>query len=421
MRPILPRGFRDVITTEAREREEVVRALSSTFAAWGYEPIETPVVEDLRVVEQGMGGTGEETFRLIDADGSLLALRPEMTIPIARAVAMRLAHERGPHRVRYVAPVFRERASLRGQARQFTQVGLELIGAREPAADAEVIALAVEGLRAAGLERFTVQIGSVRLLHDLLERADGSASWRAAVLAAAHNRNVVEIDRLASEPSIPPAVKEALTRCVRLRGGRAVLDEAEALLRACGLEGTLLALTEAYDILVASGLGPWVAVDLGLMRSFDYYTGMVFDVYAPGLGLAIGGGGRYDRMLAVFEHGQPAAGFAIGLERLMITLAEHGGTPRVSRLDAVVGGTDARAVFAWARELRAAGWNIALACGLTGTALVEEARRVRATEALVADDAVLYRLDRAGAFALTITRPVSPPPAERTSPVGGDA
>ncbi|MGB4582059.1 MAG: ATP phosphoribosyltransferase regulatory subunit, partial [Coriobacteriia bacterium] len=106
MQPVTPRGFRDVLFDEAREREAVISAIASAFSAWGYEPVETPVAEEYRTLEAGVGGTLDETaFRFFDLDGSLLALRPEMTVPIARVVASRLADVPGPHRIRYAAPV----------------------------------------------------------------------------------------------------------------------------------------------------------------------------------------------------------------------------------------------------------------------------------------------------------------------------
>ncbi|MBN1192493.1 MAG: ATP phosphoribosyltransferase regulatory subunit, partial [Coriobacteriia bacterium] len=120
MQPALPRGFRDVLFDEAREREAVTAAISGVFSSWGYEPVETPVVEEYRTLEAGVGPSLEQSaFRLFDLDGSLLALRPELTVPIARVAASRLSEAPGPHRIRYAADVFREHASLRGQARQF--------------------------------------------------------------------------------------------------------------------------------------------------------------------------------------------------------------------------------------------------------------------------------------------------------------
>jgi len=116
VKPVTPRGFRDVLFEEAREREIVVARISAAFSAWGYDPVETPVVEESATLATGIPGELERSaFRLFDLDGALLALRPEMTVPIARVAASRLAGTPGPHRIRYATEVFREHASLRGR------------------------------------------------------------------------------------------------------------------------------------------------------------------------------------------------------------------------------------------------------------------------------------------------------------------
>ncbi|MHB8966212.1 MAG: ATP phosphoribosyltransferase regulatory subunit [Coriobacteriia bacterium] len=413
MRPVTPRGFRDVLFSEALEREAVTTAMERTFSAWGYAPVETPVVEELATLERGAGANvGDGAFRLFDVDGSLLALRPEMTVPIARVAATRLAEETGPQRVRYCAPVFREHVSFRGQSRQFTQVGIELVGARGPAADAEIVALAADALAAIGLADYVIGIGTVRLLQDLIGAAAAPPLWGGAVLAAAHARNIAELDRLAREPFIRPEVGTALTSSSRLRGGRDALDDCARLLAACGLDDTLCDLRETYRVLEALGYAGNVVLDFGIVRSFEYYTGFVLEAYAPGLGLPIGGGGRYDGLLAAFEHPAPAAGFAFGLERVMIALAEQECTPRIGELDALIGGYEPVSAFATARRLRAAGWRVRLAIGTAGPALVREAELAGAAEALLADEGATYRLDRAGERA---TQLETPPPAPPTA------
>ncbi len=170
-----------MLLSEAAEREAVVRRVVEVFDAWGYSPVETPVVEAYEALGAvDAHGSEAAPFRLLDSDGELLALRPDMTLPIARVAATRLADDPGPLRVRYVAPVFREHASLRGQARQFTQAGVELIGESGPEIDAEVVAVAAEALRAAGLERFTVALGSVEVLGELVDAALAglAQAWR---------------------------------------------------------------------------------------------------------------------------------------------------------------------------------------------------------------------------------------------------
>ena len=411
MQPVNARGFRDVLFEEARERETVLAAITGVLSSWGYDPVVTPAVEEYAVLEAGMGPSLAGTaFRLIDVDGSLLALRPEMTVPIARVVASRLVGTPGPHRIRYAADVFREHASLRGQAREFSQVGVELVGAHGPAADAEVVLLLVECLQAAGLQGFSVGVGTVAVLESLLGRAGGSAEWADAVSAAAHARNLVELDRLASREDLTAEIASALREIPRLRGGREALERCGELARACGCAHALDEFAELWDALEVLGMDGCVKLDFGLMRSFGYYTGLQLEAYAPGLGLPLGGGGRYDRLLAAFGAPAPAAGFALGVERVMIALAEQDCTPRPAGLDAVLGGEDIPALFAAATRLREAGWRVRPAPGRSGLALVREADRSGAAEALLAEDGVIERVDRAGERAGTLAEPLPQPP-----------
>jgi ATP phosphoribosyltransferase len=412
VKPVTPRGFRDVLPQEAAEREAAGAALAAVFDAWGYGLVETPVAEEFAVLEAGAGPLEGTAFRLFDSDGRLLALRPEMTVPIARMVASRLKDEPGPHRVRYLAEVFREQASLRGQARQFTQAGVELVGASGTAADAEVVALLIEAVAATGLREYTVAVGTVAVLSALLDTSGAAEEWRDAVRTAAHDRNLVEIDRLASDGGIPADVARALSAVPRLRGGREAIDECRAYAAACGCSAALDGFEATFDLLESAGVADRVTVDFGTMRSFDYYTGMVFELLAPGLGLPIGGGGRYDGVLAAFGAPAPAAGFAIGIERLHIALAEQGVVPPVRRLDAVICGDDAAEVFAAAARLRAAGWRVRLAIGARGAETVAAARAAGAFEALRAGDGRIVRLDRAGEVADPLPDPLPDPPAD---------
>ena len=411
MQPVTPRGFRDVAFESAREREVVAGAMSAAFSAWGYDPIETPVIEEYRTLEAGVGRTLEQTaFRLFDLDGSLLALRPEMTVPIARVVASRLADEPGPHRIRYVADVFREHASLRGQARQFTQVGVELVGASGPAADTEVILLLVAALEAAGLPSFSVGIATAELLRAILDRAGGSSEWQDAAIAAVQGRNLVELDQLATREDLLPALASALREVPRIRGGREALERAMAIAGSCEVMECLCNLRETWRALTELGVTDRVSLDFGIMRSFGYYTGLQMEAYAPGLGLPLAGGGRYDNLLTTFGSPAPAAGFALGLERVMIALSEQDASPRVDRLDCVIGGWDPVRVFAEASRLRSSGWRARVAPGRTGAALVRTADEVGAIEALVANDDGVFRVDRSGEIAGPVDDPIPEPP-----------
>jgi ATP phosphoribosyltransferase len=397
MRPVTPRGFRDVLVQEAAERRAVARRLAGVFESFGCGFVETPALEEYRTLEAAAGSSLEGTaFRMVDLDGSLLALRPEMTLPIGRLAASRLSGEPVPHRLCYTAEVFREQASLRGEARQFTQAGVELLGVNGPASDAEVVCVLVSALEAAGLREFIVGIGTVAVLRALLDAAGGDAAWAAAVMRAAHERNLVTLDRLTGEAAVDSAVGAALRRVVRIGGGREAIGECRDVTGEVGCSDALTSLERTWEIVEAAGAASRVRVDFGILRSFDYYTGLIVEAYAPGLGLPLGGGGRYDDVLAAFDAPMPAAGFALSLERVMIALAEQGVEVAISPLDAVVGGPDPREVAREGARLRSRGLRVSLTDAAEASEIRAEADRAGARDALIAAGGLVVSLDAAG-------------------------
>jgi ATP phosphoribosyltransferase regulatory subunit len=352
-----PRGFRDVLPREAWERDRVVSRVGAAFFSWGYDRIETPVLERYETFQAAAGDLEGTAFRLFDGDGRLLALRPDMTVPIARLVAERLAEEPLPLRLSYVAEVFREHESLRGQARQFSQLGVELVGASGAWADAEVVSVMSDALAAAGLAEHTIAIGTVAVLRALLAAAGGADEIAADVFSAAHSGNVVAIDRLSRE--LGP-VGGAVREVVRLRGGREAIDRCRELIAPHDCAETLTDLAATWDLLEATGVSERCLIDFSVMRDFDYYTGIVLEAYAPRLGVPLGGGGRYDDVLARLGTPRPAAGFAIGLERLLIALAETGVQIEAAPSPAPVSGDPATA-FVEAAKRRRAGERVVVA------------------------------------------------------------
>ncbi len=407
MRPVTPRGFRDVLYDEAAERGAVTAAVSDAFARFGYRSVETPAVEEYATLETAAGATLQGTaFRMVDLDGSLLALRPEMTLPIARLAASRLSADTGPQRICYTADVYREQASLRGEARQFTQLGVELLGVNGPASDAEVVCVLVDALTAAGLPDFTVGIGTVAVLKALIDAAGAGRSWAESLLAAAHSRNLVAFDALTGEAGVAPAAGDALRAVVRIAGGREAIAACRAAVGAVGCAASLDALEATWDLLEAAGAAARVRVDFGILRSFDYYTGMIVEAYAPGLGLPLGGGGRYDDVLAAFGAPMPAAGFALSLERVMIALAGQGISVPVRGLDVVVGGAPLDVVRLAAR-LRAQGWRVRMTSSAEAAAVECEAREAGSAMWALAGEGAAHRTSDGGSEDISV--PTAPP------------
>ena len=372
MLPQTPRGFRDILPDEAAWRASIDEDVQKCFSSWGYMPIETPALEVLETMKAG-GGISNPPIAFFDSDGRVLAMRPDVTLPVARMVATRLKGQEPPFRFRYRASVFREEEKLRAQQREMTQLGIESIGLTGVYADAEVISLFVAALAATGLQDYMVAICTVGVLRGIIDGAGMGAKWEQEVLSAYHESNFVVLEELADADGVKEGFGAALKELHGLRGGRAAIERCEEMMESLGCSDAVESLLCTWDILQAAGFTEHIMVDFSIMTSFDYYTGLVIEAYAPGFGMPLGSGGRYDGMLAAYGRDLPAAGFAFSLERVMSALVEQGAkTPR--RLpDILIGGSNMQDVFVEAASIRASGKQVCI----TGQRDVEEEAKRR--------------------------------------------
>lgn len=313
-----PSGFRDVLADEAANRERIARRVADLFASRGYVPIETPTLESMAVMQAG-GRVPASPFKFFDATGDLVTMRPDVTLQVARMCATRLGDAPGPYRFRYMQRVFREtEGQLRADVREKKQIGIECIGMAGAQADAEVIGLFAQALEAAGVTRFKLSLATVGVLRALLAASTAPEDWKAALLEAFHQSNFVEIDQLCDRAEEKGSQFAPVIRALaRIRGGREAIARARELVAPFGCAGALDLFEETYDLLADAGLAGRIVIDFSVMSSFDYYTGIVFEAFAPGLGCALGSGGRYDKLLATYGVDRPAAGFAFYLEEAM--------------------------------------------------------------------------------------------------------
>jgi ATP phosphoribosyltransferase regulatory subunit len=304
-----PSGTRDVLPDEMRELRAISAALHGVFEGAGYGELYTPALEYESV--ERMGG-GQGVYRMFDeTTGEMLALRSDMTVPIARVVATRYATADPPLRFCYFAHAYRAVRPQRGQPREFLQAGIELVGSPAPQGTAEALTVLCRALDAAGLRDYRVGVGDASLFPALLAGLDVPEEVRARMLRELVDRDYVGLEREASQLG----VRDEVLRVAQLRGGPEVLDApAGPVADAC--EGL-----RAVHALLDEDVASRVIFDLGLIRDLDYYTGAVFEVYDPALGAPLGGGGRYDDLLGRFGRPLPAVGFAVGIDRLHIALA----------------------------------------------------------------------------------------------------
>lgn len=352
----IPYGTRDYLPAEAAEKRLIETTLAGIFSDWGYDEIVTPTIEYLDTLSIGNGQAMEpQMFKLFDKNNRTLALRHEMTTPIARVVASRMEDELLPLKLSYVSTVFRCDQTQKGRQCEFNQAGVEFIGVSSAMADSEIAALAVKSIQKAGLRQFEVCLGQVEFINGIMEQFALSAEARQSIKDALEKHDLVGLGNIADGLELSEEGRTVLKRIPLLHGGKEVLDEAYALVTNGRSRKALDNLRDIYSLLEGYGVADYVRIDLDVIRDFNYYTGMVFEVYAPGLGYPVCGGGRYDRMLQDFSADCPATGFAIGIERIMLALEQQGKVCQPLSRDVYVAyapGMEAKAIEA-VNELRA--------------------------------------------------------------------
>jgi len=295
----IPSGTRDVLPDELRELRAITEGIRGVFEARAYGEVATPALEYEDVLVRGDAAAADPAYKLFDEHGHVLALRSDMTIPIARVVATRYPTADPPLRFCYLQHAYRSVRAGRGEPREILQAGVELVGAPGPEGTAEALTVLCESLVAAGLQNWRIGLGDASLYPRLLDRAGVPEGARPQILHELVTRDYVGLAREVERFGTPE-----LLEVPQRRGGVEILDapETEPL-------ATLHAL-------LAPDVAERVILDLGLSRPLSYYTGAVFEVYDAALGTPIGGGGRYDDLLGRFGRPLPACGWALDVERL---------------------------------------------------------------------------------------------------------
>ena len=311
----IPSGTRDVLPDEMRELRAITDALRGVFEEAGCGEVWTPTLEYEDVLRRaGLGA--EPAYRVFDDHGEVLALRSDMTVPIARLAATRYAAVEPPLRFCYLAHAYRAVRPHRGQMREFLQAGIELIGAPAPAGTAEVLTVMCRALDAVGLRGYRIGLGDAALYPGLLRALDLPPEAQERLLGELVTRDFVGLERAALELGLRGEEAELLVAVPQMRGGPDVLEAPVG----GPVSDAVAGLRQVLELLEPN-VAERVIFDLGLSRGLGYYTGAVFDVLDPAFGSPIGGGGRYDDLVGRFGRPLPAVGFALGVDRLHLALA----------------------------------------------------------------------------------------------------
>jgi ATP phosphoribosyltransferase regulatory subunit len=311
----IPSGTRDVLPDETHELRAITETVRQVFEQAGYGEISTPALEYEAVLARADLSGARPVYRLFDEHGEVLVLRSDMTVPIARVVATRYPTAEPPLRFCYFAHCYRGVRPQRGQAREMLQAGIELVGSPAPNGTAEVVSVICKALEATGLEHYRVGLGDASMYSSLLAGMGVPPEERHRLLNRLVTRDFVGLEQEIAELNLDSESSQLLLRVPQMRGGPDVLEGPPG-----PVTDALLGLRRVHELLEPE-VAARVIFDLGLLRELGYYTGAVFEIYDPALGMPIGGGGRYDDLLGRFGRPLPAVGFALFVDRLHIALA----------------------------------------------------------------------------------------------------
>lgn len=317
-RSLIPVGMSTILPDAARRIRHLEQTLLAVLARGGYEEIILPMFEYFDVLAPGLESELiEKCYQFVDrATGRLMLLRPDATAQIARTIAMGMMGTKLPLRLCYRTSVFRYEREHAGRDREIFQVGGELIGVGGVAGDAEVLTLLLECLNRVGLSSFKVAVGHVGFFTALLVRSGLSTEGQKRVEQAAARKDMPLLENLLAQDGVTRSTARVILEALELCGGADVLARGRKLV---GRDRTLLRpldrLAQVYERLVSPGQQA-VLIDLGEFRGFEYYDGIVFDVFAPGIGAELGGGGRYDHLMGRFGRMAASTGFALDVDRL---------------------------------------------------------------------------------------------------------
>jgi histidyl-tRNA synthetase len=315
-----PRGTRDFLFEEMKERKQIENSLRDIFETYGYAEIKTPLFEDLSLftMKSGEGITGQ-IYSFQDKGGRDLALRPELTAPVARLYLNELQKKPKPLKMYYFGSCFRYERPQKGRWRQFWQLGCELIGGKSPESEAEIIAMAAHSLENLGLDNFEIHIGNLGIIRGILDSADVPRETQDTIMAIIDKGEIEELQNTLKNNDMPPNTREVLLTLVGMEGHREVINNASEILKEMPESlKALKDLDELLNILEAFGFSKYT-INLGIARGLDYYSGIVFEIYVHSLGAQkqISGGGTYNLIELFGGEKVESTGFAFGFDRLV--------------------------------------------------------------------------------------------------------
>lgn len=316
-----PDGVQDILCEDCFTKKEMEHKLRILFRSYGFSELETPAIEFYDVfASEGSAMLQENMFKFFDQQGRILVLRPDITVPVARITATKFRDRAYPLRFSYIGNVYRYNDFGGGKQNEFTQAGIEVLGVNTPESDAEVIAIAIQSLKACGLESFQIDIGQVEFFNGLMEETGLSEEDISKVRMLIDRKDLVGLEEFLKRSEIREDLKELISGLPGFFGSSDVLDKARAFELNKRSRDALENISQVLCILEDYGLGQYISVDLGMLRGLAYDTGIIFRGFTYGVGFPVLTGGRYDKLVGEFGAECPATGFSLGVNMVLMAL-----------------------------------------------------------------------------------------------------
>ncbi|MBR6486077.1 MAG: ATP phosphoribosyltransferase regulatory subunit, partial [Lachnospiraceae bacterium] len=316
-----PEGVRDVYGNDYERKLRLQLEFLQILRNYGYKEIDTPSFEYFDVYSGEIGTTpSDELYKFFDKDNNTLVLRPDFTPGVARAAAKYFIDDNVHVKLSYSDNVFSNARSLSGKLKENTEIGAEYMGDGTVEADGEMIAMAVELLKSAGLKDFQICIGNAGYFKGLCEEAEIDGDLEMGLRDEIGNKNRFAAANLIKDIEMLESQSDKLLRCVELFGDVSVLDRALVGISNERSKSAIDRLHAVYEQAESRGIQNYITFDMSMLSKYNYYTGIIFRAYTSSLGDAILKGGRYDNLLSKFGHDAPALGFTLSLDDLVTAL-----------------------------------------------------------------------------------------------------
>ena len=319
-----PEGVRDIYSQECSKKRRLQEKLHHVFHQYGFEDIETPTFEYFEVFGKEVGTIpSRELYKFFDREGNTLVLRPDFTPSVSRACATYFNPEKDVVSLCYTGNTFINNSSFRGRLKETTQMGVERMGDDSPEADAEILAMTVECLLAAGLTEFQVSVGQVDYYKAIFAQTGLHSDEEGELRELIQQKNYFGVEELVKSKKLDASLAKVLSQLPKMFGGAEILEKAKALTDNSQALKAVARLEEIYNLLKIYGYEKYITFDFAMLSKYHYYTGIIFQAYTYGTGEPLIKGGRYNQLMKHF--GKPAAsiGFAIVVDNLLMALSRQ--------------------------------------------------------------------------------------------------